>query len=63
MGYPENTYGPFPSNIPERDRFREPSPTHQEVERRRSGGLQDSPLRELPIRPVGPEDYKPFRLR
>lgn len=63
MGYPDSTYGPFPANVPERDRFPQPRPNHTDVERERSGGLSDSPLRELPIRPVGPEDYKPFRLR
>jgi len=63
MGYPADTYGPFPADVPEAERFAQPRPSHQDVERKRSGGLQDSPLRELPIRPVGPEDYKPVRLR
>lgn len=63
MGYPADTYGPFPADVPESERFANPRPNHQDVERKRSGGLSDSPLRELPIRPVGPDDYKPARFR
>lgn len=63
MGFPSDTYGPFPANVPEADRFKQPSPTHHEAERKQSGGLGDSPNAELPVRPVGPVPYSPVRLR
>ncbi len=63
MGHPADTYGPFPANVPEAGRWPHPAPDHQQVERERSGGLSDSPNRELPVRPVGPVPYNPVRLR
>lgn len=63
MGHPADTYGPFPANVPEADRFSQPQPDHQAVERKRSGGLSDAPDDTMPVRPVGPVPYSPTRLR
>lgn len=63
MGYPPDTYGPFPADVPESGRWPQPRPNHQDVERKRSGDLRDSPDKELPVRPVGPEQYNPVKFR
>lgn len=60
---PPGTYGPFPGDMPEADRFAQPRPDHQDLERRQSGGLSDAPDDTMPVRPVGPVPYSPSRLR
>jgi hypothetical protein len=50
--------GPFPADMPERERWQRPSPDHYEAERRQSGNLpiqyEDNPVRD----PASPVRYR-----